>query len=69
MNQCINCANWTPKQGDAKLAKLGLAPCKVRSPGKWKLFGATYERECDQHRKATEEVTKRRKEWLNCASQ
>jgi hypothetical protein len=66
--KCIECANWTPKQGDPKLAKLGLAPCNVRSPGKWKMFGATYERDCEQHRQAVPIVVEKRMEWLNAPS-
>lgn len=66
---CITCANWTPKAGDPKLAKQGFAPCKVWSEGKkWVTFGATYERECKHHRKAPEQVTDKRKEWLDAQS-
>ena len=62
---CITCANWTPKAGDPKLAKQGFAPCKTLSPGKWVTFAATFERDCKHHRRATEEVTRRRVEWLS----
>jgi hypothetical protein len=62
--KCIECANWNPKAGDPKLARLGLAPCRVLSPGKWKMFGATYERDCEHHRQAVQMVVDKRMEWL-----
>ena len=49
---CITCANWSPKTGDPKLARLGFAPCRTLSPGKWVTFAARYERDCEHHRQA-----------------
>lgn len=65
---CITCANWTPKQGEPKLAKLGYAPCKVLSAGKWQTFGARFERDCKHWRKAPEQVAQKRGEWLDAQS-
>ena len=64
MVTCITCANWSPKTGDPKLARLGFAPCRTLSPGKWVTFAARYERDCKHHRQAVDMVVDKRREWL-----
>lgn len=65
---CIECANWTPKASEPKLARLGFATCKVLSKTKGHTFSARYERDCRHYRAAVPMVVDKRREWLDAPS-
>ena len=64
MTSCIRCMHWSPKTTEPKLAKLGLAVCKVRSKSAGETFSGEFEHDCDAVATVTAEVEKKRREWL-----
>lgn len=64
---CIACSHWSPKESPA-MARLGFAPCDVRSVSGQPTFSATCPRECPKFAEAPEPVIEARRKFLGEAT-
>lgn len=61
--QCIGCTSFS-MQKDARMARNGAGKCEMQKSAGYYVT-ANYERECKSYRPASDETTKKRKDWLN----
>ncbi len=62
MTTCIACTHWQPKKGDAKLARMGFAPCDKKA-----LAGHTMSAEaaaCEKFAALDADKVAARRQWL-----
>jgi hypothetical protein len=63
--RCIDCLHWSLEtDGRNDLAKLGFAPCKVRSMAPGHTFAGLYERDCEHFLKAADGIPEKRLKWM-----
>lgn len=62
--KCVECANITSQGVPARLARCGLALCRVLPQPTGTFFTVEYERQCPQHQPAPDATVAARRAWL-----